>query len=446
MSPSAWPSSSSERPGRRQHPAGRVVAPAQRLEHRLAAQRDRLDRRRPAGDAQHPDDVEAAAARPGDRVRAPQRGRRGPGEDRGGPTAVSGGAGRAEGLVEGLLALPDPSQPSQRGGPHRVRLRGACVVAQRAEGGRRPLGPQDGVAEVPRIVEVGQLALEAGGPALETGVARSERGERGHHGGGLGDVAHRQQGLAALDEDVGASRVLVGEAGQRPTEQPGRTGAIVGLQRPAAGGPQADGRRPAEVVAHQAGLTAEQVGLLELEADQVVVFDELPHLGLEPLRRPLVQVRPCLLQEPPVRGVLHEGVVEAELGLVEPLGARPLEQLLPPEALEVLVELGPDLGAHEVEDRAAGEGPAEDRGRPEHLLLEGAGGRCGPPARRGSTGAPRPCERRPTRSSRRRTAGGRRRRRACARARERTGGCPRWPQPRGRAARRGGRPRRGAPG
>ena len=69
-------------------------AAPQRFEHGLAAQRHRLDRRGAVGDAQHADDVEAAAARAGHRARAPERGGRRLGEDRVGEPAVAGRCGR----------------------------------------------------------------------------------------------------------------------------------------------------------------------------------------------------------------------------------------------------------------------------------------------------------------------------------------------------------------
>ena len=77
---------------RRDHAARRVGAPAQRLEHRLAAQRHGLDGRRTLGDAEHAHDVEAAAAGARDRARAPQRRQRRAGQHRVGAPPIAGAA------------------------------------------------------------------------------------------------------------------------------------------------------------------------------------------------------------------------------------------------------------------------------------------------------------------------------------------------------------------
>ena len=93
---------------RREHRAGDVEPAAQRLEHRLAAHRRGLDRRRRGGDAQQAHDVEAAAARARHRARTPQRGVRRGAEDRGHPATVVGRAGprRARGRAPARRRRP----------------------------------------------------------------------------------------------------------------------------------------------------------------------------------------------------------------------------------------------------------------------------------------------------------------------------------------------------
>jgi hypothetical protein len=115
------------------------VRPAQRLEHGLAAQRHRLDGRRPLGDAEDAHDVEAAAAGARDRARAPQRRQRRAGQHRVGAAPVAGAARCRERLVERRFAGADRAEPRQRRGMDGVRFRLAGGVAggDQHRGGRR---------------------------------------------------------------------------------------------------------------------------------------------------------------------------------------------------------------------------------------------------------------------------------------------------------------------
>ena len=441
-----------ERPaGRGQHPAGRVVAAAQRLEHGLAAQRGRLDGRGAARDAQHPHDVEAPPAGPGDRVRAPQRRDGRAGEDRGGPTPVAGATGRGQGAVERRLALGDPAEPGQRRGPHGVRLGLARGIAELGE--RAPRPPR----RVPAVAASAPASRRLASSPAKQAAQASSRGEPGRHvrelgdrAGRLGGVAHREQRLAALDQQRRPDRRS--PAGRHPRARPEeRRGhrPVVGLERAPARRGEAVGGGPAERRRVLAGLDPQPVGLLELVADHVVVLHEVAHLDLEPAGGPLVQLGAGLLEEPSVGGVADEDVVEAEHRLVEPVGAGRLDELLAAQPLEVRRRGGrATSGGTQRAEHPAVEGLPDDRRRLEHGALAGrqpvdAGGQQRVDRERAPRSPRR--RRRPVHAPVRR-ARARRRPRACARARRRTAGCPRWPPRRGRAARPGDRSRRRARG
>ena len=153
---SAWPSSSSMKPAatsvssrRWARPSRSTVRRAEPIMRRAASirprsasstawQRSATDSTAgaPCGDAQHADDVEAAAAGPGHRARPPERGRRGLGEDRVGQPAIAGGARRGQRGVERTLGGADLAQPLERRGVDVVRLGLAGEVADGPHGAR----------------------------------------------------------------------------------------------------------------------------------------------------------------------------------------------------------------------------------------------------------------------------------------------------------------------
>ena len=183
--------------GRGDHAAAGVGPAPQGFEHGLAAQRDRLDRGRAGGDAQHAHDVEAAAAGAGDRARAPERGGRRLGEDRVGEAAVVGPAGGGEGGVEGALGGADLPEPLEGGGVDVVGLR---LAAEVADGPHGLGGGADRLHDLGQPVGLGEHREQAcvgrvpGGEALRTAGDELEPVDR--HAGG-DDVARGQQGVAA---------------------------------------------------------------------------------------------------------------------------------------------------------------------------------------------------------------------------------------------------------
>ena len=86
-----------------------------------------------------------------------------------------------------------------------------------------------------------------------------------------------------------------------------------------------------------------------------------------PDRDLLVQVGAGGLEQPAVRGVADEHVVEAVDRLVAPVGAGRLDQLLAPHRLEQRREC--DAGACELAERAEVELRADDRRELEHRAL-----------------------------------------------------------------------------
>ena len=154
-------------PRRRDHPPRRLGATAQRLEHRLAAERHRFDRGRPLRDAQHPHDVEAAAAGARDRARSPERGERRARQDRVGAAAVVAAPRGGERAVERGLTGPDLAETRQRNRVHEVSLGFAGGVARRRERVGRGRDRVDGGVQRLRIGERGALADETRVPRAQ---------------------------------------------------------------------------------------------------------------------------------------------------------------------------------------------------------------------------------------------------------------------------------------
>src|SRR5262249_44902770 len=144
-----------------------VDAAAQRLQHALARERDRLDRGRALRDPQHAHDVEAAAARARDRARTPERGERRAREYGVGAAAIADAARGRERLVERRLAGADLAEARERLRMDEVRLGLAGGVLELREvecRGRNPL--RDRMQLLGRRHD-GELPGEAGMPSAE---------------------------------------------------------------------------------------------------------------------------------------------------------------------------------------------------------------------------------------------------------------------------------------
>ena len=312
--------------------AARLRPPAHRLEHRLAAQRHRLD---VAVARRHPDDahdVEAAAARADDGRRAPQRGPRRAGEDGGHAAPVAGGARRHQRAVERRFGRGDLAQqrvgarddvvglgltrgvarrrPASRRRPaaarwsraRRPRPRGWRAAPRRRSRGRaeprrrRARSPSSSTTSPPRAVSPAESSASARSRRTSGWRLLDDRERAGEEAGGGGEVLAGQRAPPRLRE------ALAGAAAQR-------AGLLV--QRPQ--------------------LAPVAVGALEVEAGELVLLGPAP---LEPRRDALVQLGARLLEQRPVRGVSDEGVAEAEAVVAERD-----HELLAPQRVEVDVDV-----------------------------------------------------------------------------------------------------------
>ena len=124
-------------PRGRDHASCRLGAAAQRFEDRLAAQGDRLDRRRTLSDAQHAHDVETTTAGTRDGTRSPERGERRPGQDSVGAPAIVSAPRGGKRSIERRLARADRTQARERERMHRVGLRLTRSIGRRGQCLRR---------------------------------------------------------------------------------------------------------------------------------------------------------------------------------------------------------------------------------------------------------------------------------------------------------------------
>ena len=208
VSSSPWrrPELLERRAGRVEHRARDVEPAAQRLQHRLAPHRRRLDRRRRGGDAQQPHDVEATPTGAGDRARAEQRGERRRAEDRGDAATVVDPPGRAEREVELQLGVADPTEPGEQSGPHLVGLGLAGAVAELLQHLRGAGRGRLRADETLGIGEADELGLEARRPGAERRVVAGLGAQLLDDGPGADDVARREHALARGDQQLGPRR------------------------------------------------------------------------------------------------------------------------------------------------------------------------------------------------------------------------------------------------
>src|SRR6185369_13613543 len=111
--------------------------------------------------------------------------------------------------------------------------------------------------------------------------------------------------------------------------------------------------------------------LLEVTADRLIVLRGIADLRADPVGQSRVQLGARALQEPPVRGVADQNVMEAKRRLAEEPARVALDQLAPVERLETGVEVGA-VPLEQGSDGASREMPADDRGTLEHGALFGA--------------------------------------------------------------------------
>ena len=230
-------------PRRRDHAPRRLGAPAQRLEHRLAAERDRLDRRRALRDAQHAHDVETAAARARHRARSPQRGQRRAGEHRVGapPVAARAARRRARGRARprtrrsrraARARARAPSAPSPRRRRRPPRRASPAAAATASAVARSACGSVSTASWPAKQVCQARRRSELAGEAAEL-VDRPRRGA---------DVAGREQRLAPVERQLGARGIRGIEPIERAAEQARRERQVVA--RRARAGPRPRGSAP----------------------------------------------------------------------------------------------------------------------------------------------------------------------------------------------------------
>ena len=368
-------------PGRRDHAPRRVAAAAQRLEDRLAAQRDGLDRGGSLSDPQHAHDIEAAAAGARHRARSPQRGDRRAGQHRVGAAPVAAAAGRGERPVERGLGRADLAEARQRERVHRVRLRLAGGVTGRRQLVGRGRNRVGGGAQRLRIGEDGELTGKAGVPgpqAVRTGGEPSELVDCTRC---RADLASRQQRFAPVEGQIGAGRIGSVEPRERASEQARCERQVVARQRPPARRREVACRALAEaptVRVDRSDLAQVLVRLLEVPPNGLVVLDRLPDPALQPVGEAPVELGARALQQAPVGRVADQHVMEAQRRLAEKRAGVGLDELAVPQRFEPRVEVGADLARQQVGDapraRTACRRP---RRVPGSCAPPGAAARCG---------------------------------------------------------------------
>jgi hypothetical protein len=110
------------------------------------------------------------------------------------------------------------------------------------------------------------------------------------------------------------------------------------------------------------------VRLLEMPSDRLVVLDRPTHPALDPVGEALVELCTCSLEQPAVRGVADEAVVEPQRRLAEEPAGIGLDQLAPPERLQACIEVR-GLARQQVRDGRARELPPDDRRPLQHLPI-----------------------------------------------------------------------------
>ena len=277
---------------RRDEPARGVGAPPERLEHALAALRGRLDGRRSDRDAQQPHDVEAATTRAGNGVRAPHlRGRRG-GQRRGREPAVTRFACAGQREIECCLDVGEAAEPGEHRRVHRVGLGRAARVVQPFELHRDRRDALLRVAQPARVGHGRQLRRETFAPGREARRRARQPGELGDRVGRRGRFPHREERVAAHNEDVRPDRVVERQAPQRARRECRRRGKVLAIERPVGSREEVGGGFTTDVA--PVGVECPELPplperLLEVVADELAVLrDDATELVLQPAREMLV--------------------------------------------------------------------------------------------------------------------------------------------------------------
>ena len=356
-----------------QHAARCIGSTTQRFEHRLTAERDGLDRRRPLRDAQHTHDIETASAGTRDRARPPQRSERRNGQHRVRAATVVRTASSGQRAVESRLAASYLTETRERQCMNEVtfRLAGRIVERRQLGGGRRHrVGSR---VQRLRCGQYGELAAKAGVPSGQARVAigqgaAGEAAELGDCRLGRCDVSAREQGLAPVEREFGARGIVGDEPLERTAEQSGCYRRVVACERSSSGGGQAACGALAERTAtriERAELAAVLVSLFEMPPDRLVVLGRVLDLRLDPLGELLVKLGAGALEHAPVGRVADEYVMEAQNGLAEEPARVAFDQLGAPQRLQPGVEFAA-VAFQQCRHGAAREMPADHGGALQH--------------------------------------------------------------------------------
>ena len=223
------------------------------------------------------------------------------------------------------------------------RLGDARLVAEMLELRGGVGGP---IGRLPELIGLGQhrqLGLEARRPRLQPVVADGMVAELLHQRPPVADVARRQERFAGEQQQVGHLVGVDVERDKRPVRVAARGGEVVALQCRVGGtvekgGSLATRGRGARVVVVE--LLAVEVGLLEVVGDHhVEVAGEVFRRRLHPRADLEMQIGSGALEQPSVRGVADQHVVEPDDRFVAPVGAGRLDLLLAAQPLDHGVEI-----------------------------------------------------------------------------------------------------------
>ena len=290
------------------HPSGaedltRCLGPAaHRLEHRLTAERDRLDVTIAWRHPQDPHHVQAAAARAHDRRGTPQRsGGRGR-KHRGDPPAILGRTGGRERAVERLLDRRHLAEARIRGRGDVIGLRLARQIAQLAQAQSRRAATASTVAAVCSARrEICELPREHGRTrALDERVLPGRSRPAGDRRLGAAVATSPADRVASARSHRISARLALPRASARPSRLAAAARSSR-RERPASSRVQPLGRPRAEPTSRfvqQAELAPVRMRLLKVKGDHLLVLaDEIAGLRIQPVGEPLVQLGPRLLQQ-----------------------------------------------------------------------------------------------------------------------------------------------------
>ncbi len=357
--------------GREFLPCG-IVAPAEGLEHPLAADGGGFDGRRRGRDAQEAEDVETPAARSGDRARPPQCGQRRGTEHGNSAAPIAGRAGGAECQVELGLAVTDASESRQTTGTDEPSLGHTSVVAELDEAVGRVGGQLAGLGESVGGGQRPQLRPETARPRCEPGVRGSclelvdEWSATRHVGGGEQRFAADQQQLVTLRPGVCADQVECTDRCAARRRKVFSAECLFGRRTETGRGLDGEAAGP---IIDRAEFGSVPVHLLEMVGNDHVAFVLGDAGRFDVTADSLVELGPMALQQAPVRGVADQHVMEPVHRVIAcPLAGR-LDEVLAPQSVDDGTEPRGDVASRDRGERPAVELGTDHRRQFDHLAL-----------------------------------------------------------------------------